>query len=833
MNFNSLVPLIQNISLLLAAAILFDQFIVRRRIEQTVASRAAIGLALGGLGVVIMLTPWTLAPGIVFDSRSVLLCISGLFFGAVPTVAAMAMTTAFRLHTGGAGVMTGVLIICASGFIGLAWRRARKAPLSDVGWGELLLLGVVVHVVVLLTMPTLPSGSVMHVLESIALPVLLLFPTGVCMLGRLFSDRLRRLEAEDALQASEARYRAYVENAPLGIFVTDEQGNYLEVNEKACEMSGYDRVELLRTGIGQWPDPETRDAGLRHLEQVRLRGSYSAEIPFLTGSGEKRWWIASGVRIARDRFMELARDVTDRRRFKDTLAERESLYRSLFMESQLPMLLIDPATTEIIEGNSTAASYYGWTTAELAAKKISDINILSPDQIAAEMEKARNLRKRCFSFQHRLASGVLRDVEIYSGPVTIKGRELLYSCIIDVTEKRLAEAQLRRSMEEAKAANRAKSEFLANMSHEIRTPLNGILGMLQLLQMTGVDEEQDDYISTAIRSSMRLTRLLSDILDLARVEADQLTIQVAPFDLFEAVGEVCELFQPTVRQAGVRLECHVDESIPRTLKGDAARLQQVLTNLLGNALKFTTKGSVTVEAYPLATADRDAYRVLFSITDTGIGIPTDKIDSLFQPFTQVGEGFRREYQGAGLGLAICKRLVGLMGGTMLIESELGEGTAVHFCVPLGRAEIATQPSSGAKTARCGPPLRILLAEDEEVNRLGTSRLLQHRGYHVEAVANGAQAVSRLREEDFDLVLMDVQMPVMDGVEATRAIRGGEAGEKTREVFVIALTAYAMVEDRDRFLAEGMDDYIAKPVDLEKLEAVITGLHTSRKPSPAG
>jgi two-component system CheB/CheR fusion protein len=882
MNIDHLVPLIQNISLLLATAILFDQLTVRKRIGQTVGSRALTGLALGCLGVVIMLTPWNPEPGIQFDARSVLLGISGLFFGAFPTTVAMVMTAGFRLYSGGAGAWTGVLVICASGLIGIFWRKLRAGPLSDIRWGELYLLGVVVHVTMLALMLTLPSESAMRVLRVISLPVLLIYPAGFCLLGKLFSDRLRRLEDEETLQTSEAWYRAYVENAPLGIFILDDRGTYLDVNDKACEISGYERKELLGRGIGEWPDPEDRDAGFRHFQQVRDQGSYSAEIPFLTKGGERRWGMASGVKLFEDRFMVLLWDVTDRRRFKEALAERESLYRSLFMDSRLPMLLVDPVSLDIIEANAAAAAYYGWTTAELATKKISEINTLSPEEIAAELESARRLKKRTFNFRHRLAGGEVRDVEVYSGPVTIKGKELLFSCVVDVTERRLAEAQLRRSeefqkamiacspvalysidlqgrvqmwnasaervfgwsagevlqqplpvidtedsvefhgllervkggetlrgmelvrqrkdgskvdislsaarilddddcvigimgaalditarrrmeaenlakareqhllaraagdlsvardmeevhrvvirtareitgadgativfvdngqclyadegaieplwkgqrfskdicisgwvinnnesvviedvledpriphdiyektfvrsmamvpvrvqhpigcigvywqerrslspsglsvlqsladltsvafeninlvnklvesntqmrrsKEEAEAANRAKSEFLANMSHEIRTPLNGILGMLQLMQITDLNDEQEEYVSTAIRSSMRLTRLLSDILDLARVEANQLAVQVDPFSLSETVDEVCELFQTTVRQSGVGLECFVDPTIPRTLQGDAVRLQQVLANLVGNALKFS------------------------------------------------------------------------------------------------------------------------------------------------------------------------------------------------------------------------------------------------------
>jgi len=386
---------------------------------------------------------------------------------------------------------------------------------------------------------------------------------------------------------------------------------------------------------------------------------------------------------------------------------------------------------------------------------------------------------------------------------------------------------IKEAQERAEAASQAKSEFLANMSHEIRTPMNGILGMLQLLQTTDTNEEQQEYIITAIQSSKRLTRLLSDILDISRVEANRLTIQPAPMDLAEVVAQVCELFKPTAQQGGVELRHHVASDIPRQLLGDATRLQQVLTNIIGNAFKFTKVGHVAVEACLLGASPPDTVRVLFSVSDTGIGIPEDKIACLFKPFSQVSEGYRREYQGAGLGLSICKGLIELMGGTIAMESELGQGTTVHFSIRFGldseTAEHAVSEDKAATKATAGAKaggLRILLAEDELVNRIAMSRLLQKQGHTVLCVENGAQALDCLQRESIDVVLMDIQMPVMDGVEAARAIRHGRAGSGCSAVPIVAMTAYAMNGDRETFLAAGMDGYIAKPVDDGLLDTAL-------------
>ncbi len=390
----------------------------------------------------------------------------------------------------------------------------------------------------------------------------------------------------------------------------------------------------------------------------------------------------------------------------------------------------------------------------------------------------------------------------------------------EVVAHSLAEDQLRITKGQAEAANKAKSEFLANMSHEIRTPMNGVLGMLQLLQTTNINEEQREYILTAIQSSKRLTRLLSDILDLSRVEADRLSIQSQPLDLAEVVDQTCEMFKPMSQQTQVELSCHVHSAIPRNLNGDAARLQQVLTNIIGNSFKFTREGRISVEVYPVATSDANKARVLFSVTDTGIGIPDEMADKLFKPFSQASEGYRRSYQGAGLGLSICKKLVELMGGNIAFESEPGKGTTVHFCITFSMDEHVL-PREAASSGRTKNKLfRILLAEDEDVNRLATAKLLEKHGHTVKAVKDGQEAIALLKDDSFDLILMDIQMPVMDGVEATKAIRGGDAGQGKKDISIIAMTAYAMGGDKEKFMAAGMNGYIAKPVDVEQLEALL-------------
>ncbi|MCJ2166008.1 MULTISPECIES: PAS domain-containing hybrid sensor histidine kinase/response regulator [unclassified Pseudodesulfovibrio] len=399
------------------------------------------------------------------------------------------------------------------------------------------------------------------------------------------------------------------------------------------------------------------------------------------------------------------------------------------------------------------------------------------------------------------------------------------------------------AMEKADAATRAKSSFLANMSHEIRTPLNAVLGMSELALSISDKERKDHCLERVIEAGNSLLSVINDILDFSKIEAHKLTLENIDFDLRQTLATALDLHALAALDRDLYLTSGVDDTLPQALVGDPSRLRQIFINLVGNAIKFTETGGIHVTASqispPADLKHGDPVTVEFSITDTGVGIPKDKQQDIFRSFLQADDSVTRKYGGTGLGLAICKSLVELMGGKLKLESKEGQGSTFSFAIDLKVGDPTNinrdmEESVEAKIQDL-PNLKVLLADDNPLNRKLATALLDERGHTVLAVNNGMEALNALKEQSFDIVLMDIQMPIMDGVSATRAIRDPNSGALDPTVPIVALTAYALKGDRERFLKAGMNDYISKPISIQDFYSAIartTGVLPAGSPALA-
>jgi PAS domain S-box-containing protein len=648
---------------------------------------------------------------------------------------------------------------------------------------------------------------------------------------RLQAQIEERSQIEEALRESEHRYRSVVDEVKEVIFQMDEQGNWTFLNRAWGEITGFAIEEAMGQNFLDFVHPDDRKA---HWEKMRpliegRKDQCHHEVRYLTATGGIRW-IEVFARLTVNAEGKVAgragtlTDITERRR-------AEERFRVLFEYSSDAHLLFDE--TGIFDCNNATLVMMRCSKDQLIGEKPGSLSPerqpdgrLSAEKGAEMVRIAMEKGYHRFDWTQRKFDGADFPVEVALTPVTIDGRRVSLAVWHDLTERKKVELALEKAKEAAESANHAKSDFLAVMSHEIRTPMNGVIGMTGLLLGTPLNQDQKHYAETVRNSGQSLLTIINDILDYSKIEAGRMTIEPIPFDLKSTLDEVLGLLSPKATQKGLEVILKYPENLGRRFIGDPGRIRQIVMNLSDNAIKFTKKGSVTIDLTASKVADTEA-ALIFRIIDTGIGIPAEVQPKLFDKFTQADSSTSRKFGGTGLGLAICKQLAHLMRGSIRLESQLGVGTTFTFELPLfvdqrivlpPRDEDANAQAEDAPLFVGSFTPRVLVAEDHPVNQTLATALLKRLGCDVELANNGAEAIEMAGRTTYDLILMDCQMPDIDGYAATAELRAHE--KPMVRVPIVALTANAMQGDRDRCLAAGMDDYISKPICPKTLRRTV-------------
>ena len=678
------------------------------------------------------------------------------------------------------------------------------------------------------------------------------------------TDISERKQIEEALQESEFRWRFAIEGSGDGLWDWNVPQSKVFFSRRWKEILGFTQDEI-GSGLDEWSKRVHPDDLVHAMADVQAHFDgttplYVNEHRVSCKDGSWKWILARGLVVERDaaakplRILGTHTDITARKQAEAALQESENRFRNLFKD--IPSVAVqgygEDGTARY--WNEASERLYGYRADEAIGRSLLDLII------PAEMhDGVREAMRGMFETATPIPAGELsllrKDgsrVDVFSSHayVHVPGRAPEMFCVdIDITERKQTEAELQQhrhhleelvlsrtaelsqARDDAEAANRAKSMFLANMSHELRTPMNGIMGMTDLVLRRATDPQQIDWLNKSQGAAKHLLSVINDILDISKIESDRLTLEEQDFSLAEALGDAMHMQDAPAQAKGLSLSWHIDPALPDQLCGDAMRLRQILINFTGNAIKFSERGQIIVRA-SVAAEDSQSVLLKIEVTDQGVGISPEQQARLFHAFAQADGSRTRKYGGTGLGLIISKRIALLMGGDAGVISEEGRGSTFWVTLRLRRATSDPQAAKSLPTespretlARLFPGARVLVAEDEPVNREVLVFLLEDAGLVPDVAFNGQEAVEKARGGGYALILMDVQMPVMNGLEATRAIRQipGMAN-----IPILALTANAFDDDRDVCLAAGMDDHIGKPVEPDALCATL--LHWLQKPS---
>ncbi|MBF0102659.1 MAG: PAS domain S-box protein, partial [Desulfobacterales bacterium] len=663
---------------------------------------------------------------------------------------------------------------------------------------------------------------------------------------RLAKEISRRIKAEVFVKESEEQFRSMFESHyAIMLLIDPENGKIIRANRGAEKFYGYTVAEFENQTIQQI-NQLTKEEIASEMANAKAEKRNYFHFPHKLASGEIRDVEVHSSPIlfkGKTILFSIIHDITDRKRSEEALKESETRLRSI--GDNLPMaqiyqlLAASDGTTRFTYASAAVEQLHECKPSEvlndpsLLFNRVIEEDI--PEWIKVTEKSLRELTFYDHTLRIRRKSGEIRWHRMISKPRQMPDGAILFDGIdMDITEQKLAAEALLKAKKLAESATLAKSEFLASMSHEIRTPMNVIVNMSKLLLETHLDSEQRKYARMVCESSDILLALINDILDFSKIEAGKLDLERVDFNLEAVIREVMRILELKVDEKGLRLTCHMDTDVNQYLNGDPMRLRQILLNLVTNAIKFTYKGEVKINvnaAFGDATCciskEKHDYAILyFSVTDTGVGIPENQINRMFQPFSQADSSTTRKFGGTGLGLSICKKLVEMMDGEIGVKSKEGVGSKFWFTAYFKKrsevsgqmSEVIYQKQPQTSERMKLPAIRILLVEDNLFNQEVALAILKSFGLSADIANNGKAAVEILETTRYDLILMDIEMPDMNGIDATKIIRNSDS--ENRNVPIIAMTAHALKGSRERFLEAGMNDYITKPINPDILFTAI-------------
>lgn len=838
--------LLQNTALLLSFSMLYDFLWTKEEGSKIWLQEIVSGFVIGGIGIVLMMSPWTFSTGMVFDTRSVLLSVSGLFFGALPTVIAMVIDAAYRFSIGGEGVWMGMSVIISSGTIGILWRNLRPGWRKKNPALELLALGLLVHLIMLGCTLLLPESKIVPTINSIALPLFFIYSPGTMLLGMFMLKQSNNRLNKKALNETKALYISLVEHMPAGVFRKSLDGRYEYVNARFCSLKGLTEEEILgKTPLelgnledekeSQWTSvfhPRQRtlvSEGTSHHEIIVRTGNpieVEEAYPQKDGSVDYFQVIKTPIfdfegKVIGSQGMQF--DITSFKRTEEALRYEQYLLDS-FMNNTVDLIYFKDIKSRFIRVNRALnETFHIGITQEAFGK--TDFDFFTEEHAQKALNDEQNIIKTGVPIinleeKETWVDGRITWASTSKFPLIDEEGKIIgtFGVSRDITLQKQLSAELIAAKEQAEEGDHLKTAFLHNISHEIRTPMNAIVGFAGFLNDPDLTpDKRTHFADIIVQSSNQLLSIIDDIVRISTIEAGQEKILEGKVNINSMCMLAFAQFESKASESGIDFKNQLALPDHQSLIiSDETKLSQVLMNLLVNAFKFT-KGGHIYFGYTLKENELEFY-----VEDTGIGIPAELHEEIFKRFRQVESTLSRQFGGSGLGLSICQAYIHLMGGKMWVTSSPGSGSVFYFTIPYRQTTVKKESvlsslvESDKDNDHEPKPLTILVAEDEDFNYMLLREWLAPFNATIIRAINGLDALElATANKGINLVLMDLKMPIMDGYESTKEIK------KIRPALpILALTAYSQDSDKRKALECGCIDFISKPFSKENLIAKI-------------